>query len=389
MFKNFKNGYIWLAVTLLNVLVVMLAFELAGHVSFRLIKGRFVWQAWPEIGVYQEHPYLSAMLAKNKTTECYGEQKNVTVGKYGRITENVSEEDRFPGMRVVCLGGSTTFGNGVGDSDTWPFILQQRLGRMYRVFNLGVPGYSTAEAIIQMLLIVPDLRPDIVIQYHGWNDLRNYHNPQKSSDYFWHGMSQKRNLLILTSTERFFYKYSATWNFVLFIRKTILSRKAQAGQPAAGGPFVSGDPDPFVDSLYVRNVKALDDLAGRLSMRLIFVPQIINVSNFRDHGKSRPWTPYVDDASMPALIRHMNSLLSQIRQDGNTFVANDVLRFPWPNDCFVDDGHFSRKGAERFVEALMPAILKCAEQSGPRTGGIPPDSEAGGIGPEESWKRTN
>ncbi len=79
--------------------------------------------------------------------------------------------------RIVALGGSTTFGLFL---DSWqlayPHKLEQHLQRDYgyshvEVINAGVPQYSTWESAVNMLLRVPDLEPDMVIIYHGINDV--------------------------------------------------------------------------------------------------------------------------------------------------------------------------------------------------------------------------
>ena len=79
--------------------------------------------------------------------------------------------------RIVALGGSTTFGLFLDSWQlTYPHKLQQQLRSAYdysqvEVVNAGVPQYSTWESAVNMLLRVPDLEPDMVIIYHGINDV--------------------------------------------------------------------------------------------------------------------------------------------------------------------------------------------------------------------------
>src|SRR5215469_3041096 len=64
-----------------------------------------------------------------------------------RVTINVGKvsEPRF----VFAYGGSTTYGSGVSDAETWASALSAVLGSGYSVENRGVPGYTTVENIIQ------------------------------------------------------------------------------------------------------------------------------------------------------------------------------------------------------------------------------------------------
>lgn len=79
--------------------------------------------------------------------------------------------------RIVAVGGSTTYGLFL---DLWqlayPRQLEEMLQRDYgydqvEVINAGVPQYSTWESAVNMLLRIPDLEPDLVIIYHGINDV--------------------------------------------------------------------------------------------------------------------------------------------------------------------------------------------------------------------------
>jgi len=81
--------------------------------------------------------------------------------------------------RIVALGGSTTFGEYLSTyQEAYPHQLQQILRETYGytdvdVINAGVPGYTTWESAVNLLLRVPDLDPDMVIVYHGINDVNS------------------------------------------------------------------------------------------------------------------------------------------------------------------------------------------------------------------------
>ena len=77
-------------------------------------------------------------------------------------------------VRIVCVGGSTTYGpRDVRQS--YPFLLQQTLRERgfetLEVVNAGVSSYTSHESLVNMALRVVDLRPDLVIVYHGINDV--------------------------------------------------------------------------------------------------------------------------------------------------------------------------------------------------------------------------
>jgi lysophospholipase L1-like esterase len=79
-------------------------------------------------------------------------------------------------VRILCLGGSTTYGDGLADGETYPEQLQallaQRGGARCEVVNLGVPAYTSAETFLNLCLRGLDLEPDAIVVYHAVNDYR-------------------------------------------------------------------------------------------------------------------------------------------------------------------------------------------------------------------------
>lgn len=75
-------------------------------------------------------------------------------------------------LRIICLGGSSTYGQGVGYEESWPAVLEQRLGELgvpADVVNAGVPGYGSRQLLLRYRRDIATLKPDFVILYSGWN----------------------------------------------------------------------------------------------------------------------------------------------------------------------------------------------------------------------------
>jgi len=79
--------------------------------------------------------------------------------------------------RIFVLGGSTTFGDGNDDNETWPYYLQEifdvtNLSYNVEVINAGISSAwsgSETEMIREKIL---DYSPDMLMIYDGWNDVR-------------------------------------------------------------------------------------------------------------------------------------------------------------------------------------------------------------------------
>jgi len=95
-----------------------------------------------------------------------------------RGADRVEIEKRPGVVRVVTMGGSSTFCYHTPDAEVWPKELENRLRAHYgpdvEVINAGVPGYSSFEARINYAYQLRRLDPDIVLVYHTWNDLKYY-----------------------------------------------------------------------------------------------------------------------------------------------------------------------------------------------------------------------
>lgn len=62
---------------------------------------------------------------------------------------------------VLALGDSMTFGEGVPVDRTWSAILERESG--IRVYNAGVPGYSTEQMAGRAAHLIPRFQPDLVL----------------------------------------------------------------------------------------------------------------------------------------------------------------------------------------------------------------------------------
>jgi len=71
--------------------------------------------------------------------------------------------------RIACFGGSTTYGFGVEESESWPAQLQQQLGAYYTVINLGTNNQGIY-GISHDIEYYEDLNFDMAILYQGETD---------------------------------------------------------------------------------------------------------------------------------------------------------------------------------------------------------------------------
>ncbi|MCZ7584274.1 MAG: GDSL-type esterase/lipase family protein [Deltaproteobacteria bacterium] len=83
-------------------------------------------------------------------------------------------------FRIVCVGGSSTYGIGVEPSAVWPAVLEAMLksaGYRVEVINAGIPGYRSFQIFILLRDFLLEYEPDAVLMYAGFNDLNHRAGP--------------------------------------------------------------------------------------------------------------------------------------------------------------------------------------------------------------------
>ncbi len=120
---------------------------------------------------YKPHPYFNYILNPDFA---YADGRKPYNSRGFRMPEWPGRKDKGT-LRIVALGGSTTFGMFAASGEgVWPAMVERALRERFsfpiEVYNLGVPGYTTSELLGVLCMLVPELEPDIVLVHCGAND---------------------------------------------------------------------------------------------------------------------------------------------------------------------------------------------------------------------------
>jgi len=306
---------------------------------------------------FQWHPLLQAVpIASLKLTSSTGLAiQHTREGTRGSDPEGSLESKTV----VATFGGSTTYDIGAGEGETWPDRLGQALDRgsdkgHYFVVNHGVPGYTTAEHLIQTAFYQTKFGkpPRCALYYVGWNDLRNAHIARLDPGYAdFHLPSQ-----IDSQKVRRIGGAHVTFSPSL----TLLMRFVAANFDTAryfadpyGQPAVSGD-DPDLDVIYRRNIAAISAINRQRGVSTIWVGQLLNRERLTGDGQYG-WLPLVRDRDLWPMQQRFNEVLKQTAAAlGDTYVGIEPASFVGVD--FVDQGHFSARGAKHFADDLAPVV---------------------------------
>ena len=157
---------------LISFLVSCLIFVFVGEITARLF---LTWKrkSWNGVlyGITQEKKRLVGVKGNNGGADYYkstpSQEARNPVNRHGfRGTE--IKPKRKGTLRVICLGGSTTYGDGLDYLDTFPAILQRKLneklgGHYIEIINAGQPGMDLSQIVSFTKREICGLDPDVVV----------------------------------------------------------------------------------------------------------------------------------------------------------------------------------------------------------------------------------
>ena len=345
-----------LAAALLVLALVELSWGVGSHILQRTqyVDASLLPPIVAERVRFQWHPLLQAVpIPSLQVTSATGLMiSHTSEGTRGRDPVPRTLDGRTV---VATFGGSTTYDIGTGEGDTWSDRLGEVLGvEHFFVVNHGVPGYSTVEHLIQTAFYQTKFGkpPRCAIYYVGWNDLRNAHIPNLDPGYADFDLPSQVDSLqvrriggshvtlspVLTILERFVAANVDTVHYFA---------DPYGREPGSGS-------DPALETLYERNVRSISAINRERGVAIIWVGQLVNREQLQGDGRYG-WLPLVRDRDVWRLLQRFNAILERTaRTLGDVYVA--VPPDSFVNADFVDNGHFSARGARRFAKHLAPDV---------------------------------
>jgi lysophospholipase L1-like esterase len=110
-------------------------------------------------------------------------------------------------FRIMVLGDSFTFGQGVGEDELYTTLLEKQLrgkfsGKTIEVLNLGVMGYSAVDEAKLLKKIGPLLQPDLLLVQFTGNDVREGNQvPEKERNRWGFPIPEGFKTVLLTNSK--------------------------------------------------------------------------------------------------------------------------------------------------------------------------------------------
>jgi lysophospholipase L1-like esterase len=238
--------------------------------------------------------------------------------------------------RIVCLGGSTTYSEAVGDADAYPYLMEQMLREArpeldIEVVNAGVPSYTTAESLANLAFRVLDLQPDAIVVYHAVNDYR----PREYRNF-----------------DSAYLHYRKVWDGT-----NTLYERGPGDMEGGLNPFIQHNLPPDNGSkaenarragtgAYRRNLTSMAGLAAAHGVRAVFVSFAVDEQG--EHTRSE----YVQAAA------EHNVVLREVAERQGALFIDLQPEFPQGQGYFQDAVHLNERGTPVKARIIADGLLK-------------------------------
>ena len=297
---------------------------------------------------YSPHHYLVYVLNPNvkwNYRSYFGVEPKQMINGQGYRGKEFFVEKPKDVYRIVCLGGSTTFGLGEPDETmTYPAQLEADLNRMlpgsrhFEVINAGTPGWSSAESLINLHFRILDLSPDMIILYDGINDTFAMRKPEEGrSDY-----STFRKMVsyhVPGAFARFWLRYSAACRLLYYLTTSDMAFdiNSLAVKPSPAGFSEINELNKATGKYFRRNVESLVAIAHAHHVKPVLVTM--------GHG---PWHP-----SLGVTCRLMREVAVEEKA---TLV--DFEPYSRPGWFDMDNVHLLRAGNTALAQVIADTLIK-------------------------------
>ena len=283
-------------------------------------------------------------------------------------------------FRVLCLGGSTTYGLGVNlPNETYPAQLEillddyihhdSILSKKYtgaEVINAGLEAGTSAEELQQYLFKYRYYRPDAVVVHSGVNDAEVMNNASANSGFqldYTHYRRLQFNLTPLPQPARWFMKsYFISFITIRLFYENFYYSGATGRQcytRQQGQKFCSWN-DLNMDSVFknhqnqyipfYRNTKSLYEEIIKDSAVLIVLPNILNKEDLFVKSSPRYAQLCAENVAMSQM------LAAQTGGVNVSFTFDSIQNQHW----WIDDCHLNSLGEKNKAQVLLPYTVQAA-----------------------------
>lgn len=286
-----------------------------------------------------------------------------SLGFRGREIDQPKPAGRY---RIAILGGSTTYGEFIAnDDDAFPARLERRLRELrgtdaIEVVNAGVPGYDSWEALADFEFRVLDLEPDLVIIYHGVNDVHSrlvrpnaYRGDNSARRVSWSEPIEVR-LCRFSCLARIIGYHVGLWRHPgidAYVQAPTADPGTHGASRAIGGdPEVALELNPPI--YFARNLRNTAAIARANSAHVVFVTWA--------HSPNKG--DYAATSHYQRGFRENNDVVKAVASEQNDLCFDFAPEMPTKPEYWRDGRHVNERGADLQAKLFSEFLVRNAER---------------------------
>jgi lysophospholipase L1-like esterase len=340
---------------ILTVALVVAAVEAGGYALFYLRFGElprsFGRQTFAVMRLHMpDHPYLPYFATA-------GLRGNIQLNSWG--DRGPEPEDPKRRQRIICFGGSTTFDQEHRWEETWPGHLQRLLGEdENEVLIAAHNGDTTAETLVKLTVLHIDLQPDLILVYHGTNDLEASYTRGFRSDYAHRRRDVGKTPYPVFDRLPRWLDYSSV--FVATRYSLVGSRGGMWQLYTRQGLSYNLQEGPFGLDTFERNLRSINAIAQENGARVVLGTFVF----YRPWGESVFGTTWAE--AWQTGIERQNDIIRTFAAGNANVSCADIARVFEPGEeHMLDYCHLKPAGNEAIARAFYEAIRRLQTKEGP------------------------
>ena len=298
----------------------------------------------------------------------YDEQK--TVNTHGFIsTPEIKMEKDSNTTRMIFLGGSSTAGTGVNiaDEKTWPWLTAEKLRAASSgeidFINAALGGYSTFESYGKLWSQLRFYTPDIVIMYHGWNEMY-YFNEIADSPISWKKTFSVNGKTKMESLPPLAVDRYIAWSQLLTKVRVKLSRNT-----ALSGEYKLGENEPLKNdfnekglAIFRENLRLIQAFCEQYNIELFVCKQATLItSNTSETDRERCHYEF-HGFDHDAHVRAFEKIYEVIDQEVAENNIIDLTHLSGVSSHFYDHIHQTELGNDLISDQVYQYLLRAVSE---------------------------
>jgi lysophospholipase L1-like esterase len=266
--------------------------------------------------------------------------------------------DRFDGApgerRVIALGGSTSFFSDYAGALAARLRTEDpALAASLRVASAGTPGYTTLQTLVNFQTRVLPLRPQVVLVYHGINDLLPLTVRGGDPEDFpgWIALTTS------VSGRRFNLRDGlldrSAFYTLLYNRALALARRARRRDYSERAAFAPG---------FERHLESLVGLCRAHRVGVVLVTFALRTP---EPGRGSTWGP---ETAVAAGVGRHNAAVRALAERHGLPLVDAAAALDGRPGLFRDLCHFTERGRDRLAELILPALREALRAHPPAPG---------------------